>query len=507
MTHTGLMRRSAYVGCALALSLGCGTAPQTTGAVRTNDEGKIPITTRSDEARALFLRGRVLNENLQTHEAHALFLQAVAIDPAFAFGEYSLAVTSPTAKELAEHLESAVTLAATASAGERLLIQGLQARQRGDPEGARRIAEALVAQYPQDERAHWTLANACSAQQSYERAIAEFKAAIVINPRYSLAYNQMGYAYRSAGQMANAEAAFKTYIALMPYDPNPYDSYAELLMKAGRFEESIAQYRKAQAIDAHFAGAFVGIVANEMLASRHEAAAAEAERYLTVARDDGERRSALLSLAMVHIDRGATDEALRAMERRLALASAIGDTVNMAGDGVLIADILLEAGRSDAARLRWTQAHELLATSSVSADVKQDDALARHYDAARTALAKGEGEAARAEAVAYAAGAAARHHDARIRQAHELNGLVALSARRFADSLAELALADQQNPAVWAAKARAYAGLGDTAKAQELTAQARDMNILPTLPYVFTRAALAAATRSATSGSADGRPR
>ena len=44
---------------------------------------------------------------------------------------------------------------------------------------------------------------------------------------------------------ANAEKAFQKYIELIPKDPNPYDSYAELLLKMGRFEDSIAQYRKA----------------------------------------------------------------------------------------------------------------------------------------------------------------------------------------------------------------------------------------------------------------------
>ena len=50
----------------------------------------------------------------------------------------------------------------------------------------------------------------------------------------------------------NAEAAFKKYIELIPNDPNPYDSYAELLLKMGKFDDSIAQYRKALAIDPNF---------------------------------------------------------------------------------------------------------------------------------------------------------------------------------------------------------------------------------------------------------------
>lgn len=503
------MRPIAFASWLLPLALACRPATQDAAAARTPSpgDGRIPITTRSADARALFLRGRALNENLQPLEARALFEQVVAIDPAFAFGEYSLATVSPTAKEIDKHLAQALALASTASTGERWLIQGFQARRQGDPARARQLADSLVVRYPQDERAHWTLGNACAAAQQYDCAIAEFRAAIRLDPAYSLAYNQLGYAYRGAGRLAEAESAFKRYIALVPNDPNPYDSYAELLMKWGRFDESIVQYRKALAIDGHFTGSFVGIAADEMYAGRYPAAIAEAERYLAMARDDRERRLALLTLAMIHVDRGATDEALAVLERRHALVRAIGDTVEMAADGVQMADVLLAAGRVTAAQARYTRAHGLLASARVTAATKQDDALAARYDAARVALAMGDLATARVEALAYATEATARHNDVRVRQAHELNGSIAIAARRFDEALSELAQADQQDPAVWAARARAYAGFGDMAKASASAAEARNMNILPTFAYVFTRAALAASTRSATSRSAGGTPR
>ncbi len=455
----------------------------------------------------MFVRGRALNENLQPHEAHALFQQAVDLDTAFALGYYALASTAPTAKDLTRHLAKAVERAARVSAGERLLILTLQARSNSDPEGARRLAEALVEQYPNDERAHWTLASACSAQQLYSRTIAELRRAIELNPQYSLAYNQLGYAYRSAGQMAAAETTFQRYIALAPTDPNPYDSYAELLMKLGRFDESIGQYRKALALDEHFTGSFVGIAANEMLAGRHGAAVAESERYFSVARDDRERRAALLILAMVYVDQGTTAKALGTMERRYDIARATGDTVNMSGDGLLIADILLAAGRTAEARVRFAQAHRLLANSSAAEELKRDDALGQHYDVARLSLAQRDLTTARAEADAYASEAVVRKNDARIRQAHELNAMVALSANRFDESLSELAHADQQNPAVLALMARAHAGRGDSLSAQTFADRARHMNILPTFPYVFTRATRPVATPLVTSRSAVGTPR
>lgn len=501
------MRPTTLVGCLVMLALACRPATPDAVAARSpsQDAGKIPITTRSREARALFLRGRALNENLQPLEARLVFEQVVALDPEYAFGEYSVATVSPTAKAIDAHLDRALALASNASAGERWLIQAFQARRRGDPARARQLAESLVVRYPDDERAHWTLGNACAAEQRYDCAIAEFQAAIRLDPGYSLAYNQLGYAYRGAGRLAEAETAFQRYVALVPNDPNPYDSYAELLLKRGRFDESILQYRKALSIDAHFTGSFVGIAADEMHAGRYPAAIAEAERYFAVARDDRERRLALLTLAMIHVDRGETDEALGVMERRLAIARAIGDTVELSADGAQVADILLESGRVDAARERYAQAHGLLAASSASAAVKRDDALAARYDAARVALATGDLRTARAEALAYSVEATARRNDLRIRQAHELNGLIALEAKRFREGLAELAQADQQNPAVWAAKARAHAGLGEMSKAAESADAARNMNILPTFAYVFTRAAIAASTRSATSGSVAGR--
>ncbi|HEX4683556.1 MAG TPA: tetratricopeptide repeat protein [Gemmatimonadaceae bacterium] len=492
------MHRVAIAAC---LILGLGELQTVQGS------GKIPITTRSEPARALFLRARALNEALQPHEAHALFQQAVAHDSSFAMAEYYLASTAPTANEASGHLQRALALAPRVSAGERLMILGLEARTHADRARARQIAESLVVQYPEDERAHFVLGTVYSAQHLYDRTIAQYQRAITIDPGYSLAYNQLGYAFRSAGNLAAAETSFRKYIALVPNDPNPYDSYAELLMKMGRFDESIAQYRKALAIDPHFGGSHVGIAADHMFSGRYAAAIAELDAYDRAARNDNERRTMLLNEAMVYVDKGATDSAVAALRRSMGIARAGADTINMSADEIAIGDVLLEAGRVDAARERYVHAHDLVAASHLAPGVRQDDALARHYDLARVALAHHDLATARSEAAAYVSGAMAGGNDARVRQAHELNGLTLLEAKQIDASLGELALADQENPAVMYAMARAHAGHGATEKAREMSAQAARMNILPTLPYVFTRAAIAAATRSATSDSAGGRPR
>ena len=59
-------------------------------------------------------------------------------------GDYSLASTAPTARELSEHLQKALALGDNASPGERLMILVLQARNHGNPEATRQLAESLI---------------------------------------------------------------------------------------------------------------------------------------------------------------------------------------------------------------------------------------------------------------------------------------------------------------------------------------------------------------------------
>ena len=63
----------------------------------------------------------------------------------------------------------------------------------------------------------------------------------------------LGYARRNAGDMSGAEQAFQKYVELDPTNANAYDSYAELLLKQGRYDESVQRYRQALAVDSTFA--------------------------------------------------------------------------------------------------------------------------------------------------------------------------------------------------------------------------------------------------------------
>ncbi len=214
-----------------------GKAPVVASNPAAGTEGKIPVTTSSEEARKAFLEGRDLNEKLLVQNSIEHFDKAISLDPNFALAELNRANVSPTGKEFFEHLKKAVSLAEKASNGERLLILATEAGANGNAAKQKEYLDQLVAAYPNDERAHFNLGGYYFGQQDMPQAIEHYKKATELAPTYSTAFNILGYAYRQNADYANSEAAFKKYIELIPNDPNPYDSYAELLLKMGRFDE------------------------------------------------------------------------------------------------------------------------------------------------------------------------------------------------------------------------------------------------------------------------------
>ncbi len=450
---------------------------------------RVPVTTNSQEARDHYLIGRDLMDKLRIPEARRHLEQAVARDSTFAMAHYDLALSEATNRAFLEHLTRAVDLSEGASDGERLMIMALHARSNADPAKQRKLYEQLAAAYPLDPRAHFLLGFSQGGQQQFEAAIASFSRATELDPEFSPAWNALGYAYRPLGRYEEAERAFKRYIALIPKEPNPYDSYAELLLKIGRHDESIGMYRKALAADPHFVASFVGIAANLMYSGRHREALAEAQRLDSVARDDRERRLARLTAAIVWADQGNTARALGELAARQRIARRTGDTLAMAEDLDLMGGLLLEAGRPDDARTRFRESLALVDGADLSPEIKRDARLRHRYDLARLAIKKRDFAGAQTQAEAFMDAAAANGNPVRIREAHELFGLMALAQRNGDAALGHLAEADQHDPYVLFAMARAHALKGEREPARELYGKIATHNELPTLRYAAVRRA------------------
>jgi tetratricopeptide (TPR) repeat protein len=462
--------------------------------------GKIPVTTSSAEAKAEFLKGRDNFEKLLITDSIAHFQKAVSLDPAFALAELSLANSAPTAKEFFDHLDKAVGLADKASNGEKLLILAAEAGANANPAKQKEYLDALVAAYPNDERAHFSLGGYHFGQQEYPQAIEQYRKATELEPTYSTAYNLLGYSYRQAGDFANAEKAFQRYIELIPRDPNPYDSYAELLLKMGRFDDSIAQYRKALEVDSNFVNAHQGIAMDLLYSGKASEAEAELANITKKARTDGERLTGLFALTVVYVDGGKVARALENVDKQHALAEKNNDVAAMSGAKGLKGLILLETGKPDQARAEYERALTLIEGSSLSPEVKANAALVSHYNLGRVAAAKRDFKTARSEADAFRAGAVAKKNPAQVRNAHELDGIIALAEKDYDRAITELLQASQQNPLNLYRLYEAYKGKGDAQKAKEYCDKAANFNSLPQVNYAFIRIKAKAAAHAAGKG-------
>src|SRR5829696_3961699 len=482
------LKLTAFLITALAFS-GCQVEPNKATASAPSEPagktGKIPVTTSSEEARKEFLAGRDLSEKLRLTDSISHFDKAISLDPNFALAELFRANVSPTAKEFFDHLKKAVALADKASDGERMLIQAAEAGANANPTKQKEILEKLVAAYPDDERAHFTLGTYHFGQQEFPQSISHYKKATELAPTYSTAFNILGYAYRQNGDYSGAENAFKKYIELIPNDPNPYDSYAELLLKMGRFDEAITQYNKALAIDSNFLNSHFGIAAALAYQGKASDAQAELQKMTQKARTDGERRTALFGQMIVALDSGKFDQALAEVEKQYALGEKNNDAAAMTGDLQLRGNILLATGKFDDARKAYEQALKMTTDSNLSQQIKDNAALFFHYNLARIAVAKKDLAAAKTETETFRQGTEAAKNANQVKQAHELAGRIALDEKNYDAAIAELAQANQQNPEVLYLLGQSYQGKGDAAKAKDSYTKAAKFNSLPQLNYAL----------------------
>ena len=89
-------------------------------------------------------------------------------------------------------------------------------------------------------------------QRDQQHAIPLFEKVLALDPEFTPVLNRLGYAHAAMGDMPRAEALMQRYIAAMPADPNPEDSYGDILFKAGRYGEARAHFESALKKDPTF---------------------------------------------------------------------------------------------------------------------------------------------------------------------------------------------------------------------------------------------------------------
>ena len=282
---------------------------------------EIAITTSSDDALKSFLNGRDVFEKLKFPQAAELFDKAIALDKNFAMAYLYRASSGGGYNIARENLSKAVGLLDKISDGEKHLILYNKEIFDNDVLKQKQELDSLLNLYPEDKRVQILAGTYYQYSiQDYSNALDHFKKAIAIDSNFAPTYNFLGYVYMSMENFTVAEGALKKYIELNPKEANPYDSYAELLLAQGRYDESIKQYAKAFEIDPEFVTALIGIGNNYIFKKDYNKARDYYQQYYDKSFNINQKFAALWWKAVSYVYEGNINKAIKILDERSKFA-------------------------------------------------------------------------------------------------------------------------------------------------------------------------------------------
>ncbi|HEY6351616.1 MAG TPA: tetratricopeptide repeat protein [Candidatus Angelobacter sp.] len=242
------------------------------------EEGRMPITTSSPEARGMFEQGVFDWENLHITKALEHWQAAIEKDPNFMLAHLYVSERIPDPDRQAAELKKVMSLMDSVTPDERLMAEWIMDDSRDDAIGALAAMNELLARYPKDKHLYWFAAlSVGSKYHQWERAAELAAQAVRVDPDFAGALNNLGYDYAFEGQFDKAFPVMQHYITVLPGEPNPQDSYAEILRMAGRFDEAVDHYRAALKIEPSFGESLLGLADTYALMGKEDQARAQYE--------------------------------------------------------------------------------------------------------------------------------------------------------------------------------------------------------------------------------------
>ena len=225
-----------------------------------------------------------------------------------------------------------------------LLVQAKAAADKNDYVTAAADYEKYLAQKPDDATAHFDLGYVYTAQKEKDKAIAEYRKAIALDPKMAQAYLNLGislldddakaaiaplqkatelnydyaqghYLLGTAEERAGQPNAVKEYTIAVKLDPNDYSEHIALAraeLAGGNASAAEPEFREALKLKTNDAESELGLAQSLMDQKKPADAATALDDYLQGNPDDAKARVLRASLLT---DLGRNDEALAELDR------------------------------------------------------------------------------------------------------------------------------------------------------------------------------------------------
>jgi tetratricopeptide (TPR) repeat protein len=285
----------------LALSL---AAPLFAHHLKKAESDTLPVSTTSPKARELYEKGMADYENLYLERCNAEWRAAVKEDPNLAVAWAWIAFNSGNPQEVSQARAKATELAPKTTAGERLMVAWISKVEEGDFLGGITAMNDMLEMYPRDKHLLYLAGNWLMGENGNDQAKRLFEKALAIDKNFPAALNDLAYVEARNREFAQAFAVMDRYVVLLPKEPNPQDSYGELLRMAGNFEGSLTHYRAALKIDPDFVTSQLGLGDTYALMGNQEQARVEYDKAIRFAHNEADRLTYSMQRAMTFVRDG-----------------------------------------------------------------------------------------------------------------------------------------------------------------------------------------------------------
>ena len=210
-----------------------------------------PVSTHSSEALRYYEDGTSKWTKFYYNDAEEALKKALALDSSFALAWGRLALVYSWAEneqKATEAIQKALQYAPQATQREQLYIALWHHRIGYKFKDAARVADSLIALYPDEAEAYYFRGSMYDLEKRYDDAIRMYRKSIEADTSFALSQMMLGYSYSTLGDNDRALLEMQRYIQLAPDAADPRASYADLLMRVGRYEEALEQYQKARGL-------------------------------------------------------------------------------------------------------------------------------------------------------------------------------------------------------------------------------------------------------------------
>jgi len=464
------MRRSI---CAILIGV-CFSAPVYAHHLKQATAASMPVSTSSAQARALYEKGIQDFEKFYLDRSNDDWRAAAKADPDLAVAWARLAFYSTDPQEVNAAREKAKALASKATPGEQLMVTWVVRVKEGDFIGGISAMNDLLEMYPKDNHLRYLAGDWLTAENGDEQARKILEKALAIDKNFPPALNDLAYVYARHREFDKAFAAMDRYIALLPTEPNPQDSYAEILRMAGNFDGSLKHYRAALQIDPDFVSSQVGLADTYALMGNQEQARIEYDKAIRFAHNEADRLSYGIQKAMTFVRDGKFAEADKLLEE-------IAQTAHAKEQDLQEAQAYRQAAEyqtNDNAALKYLQsAEDSLGHRSTISKGDKDEEISRilRNRAVRAAHAGNPSLANSSLKQLESMAAASRN---RIIQSsyNGAAGSLLMDQKKFEEAISFLE-EDQENPFTMQLLVQAYYQTNQTDKLHEIEAQLRGTNV------------------------------